>query len=120
MYQYAFRVLALVFFLAPVWLAPTASYENGATMTGVITRAIEACEIVAATGSMEVRPSAQSESSGQLWAFSTVLDSVLGTLLFGVVVNEPGSRGMMLQWRMAGTAPEVGECRFALPSDCYL
>ena len=58
------------------------------------------------------------QSAGRPWGFSTALDNVAGALLFGVAPNEPGARDMALQLRLAGAAPEVGECHFAFPSDC--
>ena len=43
----------------------------------------------------------------------------MGTPLFGLAASKPGSRDMLLQFRFSGTAPEVGECHFAFPSDCF-
>ena len=79
-YQYASRVSALVFLLLSAWPALTASYENRATMTEVITRAIEAREEMLATGYAGNWPSVQPEGSGQPWCFNAALDSVVGTL----------------------------------------
>ena len=118
-YQFALRVSALVFSLVSAWLAPTASYENRVTTTEVITRAIEAREEMLATGSAEAWSSVQPESNGLPWKFNSASDSVVGTLLFGTAVNKPGSRDMMLQCRLAGTAPEAGERRCAFPPDCF-
>ena len=46
-----------------------------------------------------------------------MIDSVVGALLFGLVVNEPGRNEMMLRVLIAGTAPGVGEVHYVLASD---
>ena len=48
-----------------------------------------------------------------------MLDTVSGGFFFGSVSNKPCSREVALQLRSAGAAPEVGECHFAFPSECF-
>ena len=46
------------------------------------------------------------------------MDSVVGALLFGTAADKTGYSDVMLQFRLASSAPEVGECHFAFLSDC--
>ena len=117
-HQYAARASALAFLLMSVWLAPAASYSNRVAMTESITRAIEARKHMLATGPADKWPCEQSETVSRPWSFNTVLDCVAGLFLFGSARNKPCPRDMMLQLRLAGTKPGVGERHFAFPSDC--
>ena len=118
-YQCAARASALVSRLASVLLTAAASYSNRMMRTEVIARAIEACEYMLATGFAEKRSSEQTENVGRLSSFNSALDSVVGMFLFGIAPKKPGPREMMLRRRMAGAAPDVGECHSAFPSDCF-
>ena len=118
-YQYSARASALVVLLRSVWLTPTASYSNQVMMTEVVTRAIEAREHTLATGSAEKWSSEQTESVGRPWSFNASLGKAVGAFSFGIAPIMPVSREMMLQLRSAGAAPEVGECHFAFPSNCF-
>ena len=114
-YQYVRRLRALVFLLTYVWLAPTASYSNRVTFAEVATRALEACKMMVNTGLTERWEAERSEHTGSPWAFNAVLDSVAFAIVFGIIVNEPSRDAGMLQIRLAGTAPGVGEYHFASP-----
>ena len=92
MYQFAPRVSAVVCLLASAWLTPTASSENRATMTEVITRVVEVCEEMLSAGCAENWSSVHPEGDGRPWKFNSVLDIVVGTLLFGMAANKPGPR----------------------------
>ena len=81
-YQYVARALALVFLLVSAWLTPPVSHVNRVAMAEVITRAVEACEMMLPTGSTDNWSGAQSESGSLQWPFNTVLDYVAFSLLF--------------------------------------
>ena len=55
---------------------------------------------------------------GTPWTFNAVLDNVVSAILLGLVVNVLRDYASMLRVRLAGVAPNVGEYRFAFPSDC--
>ena len=48
-----------------------------------------------------------------------MLGNAVGAFLFGIVRNKTRSREVAIQLRLAGAAPEAGECHFARPSDCF-
>ena len=102
-----------------MWLAPTASYSNRVTFTEAAPRAMEACKMIVNSGLTESWAVERSQRAGSPWAFNTALDSVVFAIAFGVVANEPCSDAGMLQIRLAGTAPDVGEYHYAFPSDCF-
>ena len=118
LYQYVARIQALAQLLVEVWLTPTARYSNRVAITEVLTRAVEACHQMICTGSMENESESYSQSSSA-WPFNTVLDNVVFTTVFGIVVDEPTEDAGMLQVQLAGTAPGIGEYHYAFPSDCF-
>ena len=75
--------------------------------------------MMANTGLTESWETERSEHSGSPWPLNTVLDNVVFTIVFGVVVNEPSGDAGMLRTRLAGTAPGVGGYHYAFPSDCF-
>ena len=111
-----------MFLLVSVWLAPTASFGGRPMMTDVLTRAIEAIDHMLATGPAGKWPSDQSfvASITLPRSFHTGMDCAAGTILFGIARNKPRPREMLLQVRLGATAPGVGECHFAFPSDWFL
>ena len=119
LYQYVARIQALVQLLVEVWLTPTVRYSNRVAITEVLTRAVEACHQMICSGSMEKRETESYSQSDYAWPFNTVLDNVVFTTVFGIVVNDPTNDAGMLQVQLAGTAPGIGECHYAFPSDCF-
>ena len=47
-----------------------------------------------------------------------MLGSVVGAIGFGIVASQTRDDAGMLQVRLGGDAPNVGERHFAFPSDC--
>ena len=105
--------------LVKVWVTPTAWYGNRVMITEVLTRAFEACHQMIGAGSTEKRVSETYDSSGAPWQFNSVLDNVVFMTVFGIVANDPTQDAGMLQVCLAGTAPGIGECHYAFPSDCF-
>ena len=54
------------------------------------------------------------ESDGKPRSFITVLDSVVGAIVFGIAGDQTRDDARMLQVRPGGVAPNVGERHFAL------
>ena len=117
-YEYSARFTSLVFLLVSGWLAPTASYRNRIMITEVITRATGACRRQMCAGPYEGGEVEKYENGGAPWAYNSALDNFVGTALFGIAVNEKRDNAGMLQARVAGAAPNVGEYHYAFPSDC--
>ena len=70
-------------------------------------------------GSIEMRGTETYDSPGAPWPFNSVLDNVVFMTVFGIVVNDPTQDAGTPQVCLAGTAPGVGECHYAFPSDCF-
>ena len=87
LYQYAFRFAALVQLLASVWLAPTASYCNRVMFTEVVARAMEARRRQMCAGPHKTYGVERYDISGAPRAYKSALDSFVGTVLFGSVVD---------------------------------
>ena len=58
------------------------------------------------------------ESTGKPCRFNAALGNVVGMFVFGIAVGQTSDKAGMLQIRLAGVAPKVGERHFASPSDC--
>ena len=117
-YQYATRFSALVFLLVSVWLAPTASRRRRIMITEVFTRAMAARYRQMCAGSHDSGEVEEDDNSSAPRAYNSALGNTVGAVSFGIAVNDTREDAGMLQVRFAGTAPNLGEYLFALPSDC--
>ena len=95
-YQFAARSSPLVLPLVSVWSNPTAGHADKVMVTEVVARALEACGRQMTRGSAASQRS-DSASYPQPWAFNTAIDCVVGSMLFGLVVSEPGSNDPSLR-----------------------
>ena len=87
LYQYACHFSALAQLLASVWLTPTVSFWNRVMYTEVGARAIEACHRQMCTGPHETYEAEKYDNASAPRAYNSALDSFVGTVLFGIVVN---------------------------------
>ena len=117
-YQFAARPSPFRLPLVSVWLIPTVGHADKVMVAEAVARGLEACGRQMTRRSAESQRS-ESASSPQGWAFNTVIDCVVGSLLFGLVVNEPGSNDPMLRASLAGAAPSISGAHFVFASDCF-
>ena len=117
-YQFASRFSALAQLLAPVWLTPTVSFCNRVKFTEVVKRAMEARHRQMCTGPHETYEVEKYDNDSAPWAYNSVLDSFVGTALFGIAANDERQDAGMLQVQFAGAARSAGEYHYAFPSDC--
>ena len=116
LYQYAFRFAALAQLLASLWLTPTPSYCNRVMFTEVGARAKEARRRQMRAGPHETYEVERYDIGGAQWAYNSALRSFVGTVLFGIVVNNKRQDAGVLRAQFAGTALNVGEYHYASPS----
>ena len=109
--QFAARFPPLVFLLVSMGLTPTASYGNRVMITEVVARLMEARHRVLGGGSNERLEVEKYDSNGTPWSSDAALDNVVGT-----IVRTRDDAGM-LQVRLGGAAPDVGENHSASPPD---
>ena len=101
----------MAFLLVSLMLTPTESYRNRVMLVGATTRAFEVRDQKIVCGSAD-KPWADSPSP-RGWEFNSALDSVVGFLAFGLVVNKPGADDAMLQFSAGGADPAVGGKHYA-------
>ena len=115
--QFAARFPSLVFLLVSMGLTPTTSYGNRVMITEAVARLMEARHRVLGAGSNERWEVEKYDSNGTPRSSGAALDNVVGAIVFGIAANRTRDDAGMLQVRLGGVPPDVGENHFASPPD---